>query len=252
MRLEVYAASNVGLHRSHNEDMALVGTHRVRDDVYNGVHEVSSLSGPYVLAVADGLGGQNAGEVASRSVIETFNDRVGALDGRLSTSALTTRLSELSEEIHRELVKDGTRNARREGMSTTLTAVVVYEQQFFLLHAGDSRCYVLRNGVLRRVTRDHTLREFTGNASIPGNILVNCFGSQNDFFVDVRPFTSEGDAGDVFVLCSDGLTDMVAEPRMESLLRDTEELDAAGAGLLEEALAAGGNDNVTFVLARVL
>lgn len=252
MRVEVHATSDVGLHRAHNEDMALLGTRLIRDDRYDGVHEVSDGGRPYVLAVADGLGGQNAGEVASREVLSGFRDEVLSLDTGLAPASVTLRLTEIAGRIQDELVSRGNANARHRGMSTTLTAVVVYEGQFFLLHAGDSRCYVLRNGVLQQATRDHTLREFAGDPSIPGNILVNCFGSEDDFFVDTKQFGSEGEAGDLFLICSDGLSDMVPDDRMEETLADGGRLDAAGERLLELAKTGGGLDNITFVLARVL
>jgi protein phosphatase len=232
--------------------MALLGNRLIRDDSYDGVHELSELGRPYVLAVADGLGGQNAGEIASREVLTGFREEALGLEAGLTPTTVTLRLSEISGRIQDELIARGNANSRHRGMSTTLTAIVVYESQFFLLHAGDSRCYVLRNGVLQQATRDHTLREFSGDPSIPGNILVNCFGAEDDFFVDAKQFGSEGDAGDVFLICSDGLSDMVSDSRMEATLSQSPRLEAAGARLLELANAGGGRDNITFVIARVL
>ncbi|MFP4565206.1 MAG: PP2C family protein-serine/threonine phosphatase [Spirochaetaceae bacterium] len=252
MKLAVHATSDVGLQRNHNEDMALLGTRILRDERYDGVHEISPQGRPYVMAVADGLGGQAAGEVASREVLVSFRDEVAALDGGLSPAALCLRLAEIASGIQNGLLARGRANPRHRGMATTLTAVILYDQQFFLAHAGDSRCYLLRNGLLRQVSRDHTLREFSGDPRIPGNILANCFGSEADFFLDAQPFGGEFEPGDVFVLCSDGLSDMVSDEVIEQTLRDFEDLHAAGTRLLELAHVGGGRDNITFILARRL
>jgi protein phosphatase len=232
--------------------MALVGRHFIRDDRLDTVHEIPAGSVPYLLAVADGLGGHSAGEVASREVLEALKGRVGDFDRGLDPPRLADSLSHAASEIHGELTARGAHNPRHRGMSTTLTAVLLYEEQLFLLHAGDSRCYVMKNGVLRKLTRDHTLREFSGDPRIPGNILVNCFGVQDDFFADTRQLGSEGQAGDVFLLCSDGLTDMVPDERLEVTIREADTLSAAGERLLTLSHEAGGADNITFVLARVL
>jgi len=250
MKLAVHATSDVGLQRNHNEDMALLGTRTLRDDRYNGVHEISRGARPYVMAVADGLGGQAAGEIASRDVLVAFRDEIAALETGLSPTALSQRLTEIARDIQEELLTRGRANPRHRGMATTLTAVVLYEEQFFLAHAGDTRCYVVRNGVLRQVSRDHTLREFSGDPRIPGNILANCFGSEEDFFLEAQQFGSEGEPGDLFLLCSDGLSDMVPDDVMERTISELEDLNAAGARLLELAHAGGARDNITFILAR--
>lgn len=252
MKLAVHATSDVGLQRNHNEDMALLGTRMLRDDRYDGVHEISTPGRPYVMAVADGLGGQAAGEVASRDVLTAFRDEIAALEDGLSPTALSQRLTEIARSIQDELLTRARVNPRHRGMATTLTGVVLYDEQFFLAHAGDSRCYVVRNGVLRQVSRDHTLREFSGDPRIPGNILANCFGSEEDFFLEAQQFGSEGEPGDVFLLCSDGLSDMVPDDVIERTIAELEDLNAAGARLLELAHAGGGRDNITFILARRL
>ena len=252
MKLAVHATSDVGLQRKHNEDMALLGRRTLRDDRYDSVHEISSQARPYVIAVADGLGGQAAGEIASRDVLLAFRDEIAVLETGLSPTAVSQRLVEIARDIQDELLTRGRANARHRGMATTLTAVVVYEERFFLAHAGDSRCYVLRNGALRQVSRDHTLREFSGDSRIPSNILANCFGSEQDFFLEAQQFASEGEPGDLFLLCSDGLSDMVPDDVIERTLSEVEDLDAAGARLLELAHAGGGRDNITFILARRL
>ncbi|MFO7780568.1 MAG: protein phosphatase 2C domain-containing protein [Spirochaetia bacterium] len=163
----------------------------LRDDRYDGVHEISTPGRPYVMAVADGLGGQAAGEVASRDVLTAFRDEIAALEDGLSPTALSQRLTEIARSIQDELLTRARVNPRHRGMATTLTGVVLYDEQFFLAHAGDSRCYVVRNGVLRQVSRDHTLREFSGDPRIPGNMavfLVKCMRCGDVYGIHVRIF----------------------------------------------------------------
>lgn len=252
MRLEIHATSDVGLVRSHNEDMALVGKHLVRDGRLDTTHDISDAGRPYVFGVADGLGGQNAGEVASQVVLSCLREDVRSLRSNLAPAVVMREVKDISDEIQRHLVRRGAANQRYQGMSTTLTALLFYERTFFVVHVGDTRCYVFSNGVLRGVTRDHTLREFSGDSRIPGNILSNCFGSQNGFFADIHQLNNEGDKGDVFLLCSDGLSDLVPTETAEAVLRENETMKTSGESLLREAREAGGRDNITFILARIL
>src|SRR6056297_4342086 len=112
MKLAVHATSDVGLQRNHNEDMALLGTRMLRDDRYDGVHEISTPGRPYVIAVADGLGGQAAGEVASRDVLTAFRDEIAALEAGLSPTSLSQRLTEIARRIQDELLTRARANPR--------------------------------------------------------------------------------------------------------------------------------------------
>lgn len=252
MRLEVHATSDAGLVRSHNEDMALVAKRLVRDSRYDSTHEIPDRSRPYAIAVSDGLGGQSAGEVASELVLDCLRTDISTLKRNAGPAVIMQELAHIADGIQEHLISRASAIHRYRGMATTLTALIYYEREFFLFHVGDTRCYVYKNGVLNQITRDHTLRELEGDPRIPGNILSNCFGSQESFFADVRQLTNGGDEGDVFLLCSDGLSDMVEDETTEAILRESATMRAAGERLLREAREMGGRDNITFVLARVL
>lgn len=250
IELEITAYSDVGLVRENNEDIAVVGRTFVRDGTYSTV-EFLGGNGSLVLGVADGVGGSNAGEIASRYVIEQLAQCVNTLDRDMNGEQVEQAVRDVSAEAHQTLIRRGLLRSRYEGMATTATVLFLHGGVWYLVHAGDSRFYVGSGNGLRRLTRDHTLREFSGDPRIPGNILVNCFGSQDEFFVDFfRVFETLAER-DVLLLCSDGLSDMVDEAVIWDVLSTVEDISAAGQELVELARAGGGRDNITFVAARV-
>jgi protein phosphatase len=147
-----------------------------------------------------------------------------------------------------------------EGMGTTLTLAYVVGSMLYIAHVGDSRLYVLRDGRLRQVTRDHTLvaemvakgviDEATAAHHNLRNVITNTVGG-NDRGVQVELRRVELHPGDVLLLCSDGLTEMVDDDDIAKLLQDHPEPEAATQALVEAANEAGGRDNVTAVVARV-
>mgnify|MGYP006265963997 CR=1 FL=1 len=249
MEWSVFALSDAGMVRHRNEDIAAVG-HRL----FRNEHEAWTQSFPdagvtVTAGVCDGVGGSAAGDVASRFAMERFVSGIDSLGRGLGEEALQEELRGLVRGIHDEVVRQGLLHAERQGMATTLSGFVWYEGRLYLAHAGDSRLYLLREGSLTRLTRDHTLREFTGNLRIPGNILVNCIGVERDFFVDVAPAAEEaGKPGDRLLACTDGLTDTVPEGDIAEILSRGHDEETAGTELLSRANAAGAHDNVTFVL----
>ncbi|TVQ40635.1 MAG: serine/threonine-protein phosphatase [Spirochaetaceae bacterium] len=250
MTLEIVALSDIGLVRATNEDMAVVGRTFVRDGVFSAVEEVDNGTA-MVLGVADGVGGGNAGEIASQYVIEQLTYRINTLECALGEDQLETAVREACLEAHNALLRKGIMNPRYEGMATTATLLFHYDGRWYVTHAGDSRFYFGSADGFRRVSRDHTLREFTGDPRIPGNILVNCFGSQDEFFADFFRVDNCRAAGDVFLVCSDGLSDMVDDQRIWDILCNSTDITSAGYELMDSAKAGGGRDNITFVAARV-
>ena len=221
------AATDVGRVRAGNED--------------------SHLAMPPVFAVADGMGGANGGEVASAMAVEVV--RRGAADPRLS-------LELLAREADRSIRERGRRDPSLRGMGTTLTVVRVDGGLARVAHVGDSRAYLLRGGVLRRLTRDHTLVEQlvreglvnrAGAASHPSkNVLVNVLGGGADLVVEessvrLRP-------GDRLMLCTDGVTGMVPDGIIFEILRRFADPREAAMRLVDAANAGGGHDNSTAVV----
>src|SRR4029077_17506138 len=228
-----YAGTDTGRQRRANEDSLL------------------ALSPLFV--VADGMGGAQAGEVASRIAVEYFRD--GLEDASRPEAALTTLALAANSRIH-ELSHS---SAEHAGMGTTLTAVYVGEQEVAIAHVGDSRAYCLRDGELLRLTDDHSLVDelmrqgrLTPEEAVEHpqrSVITRALGPEGEVEVDTRSFSAR--SGDVFLLCSDGLTTMVSEDQLASVLRSHRPLRDAGEALIRAANDAGGRDNITVVLVRL-
>ena len=207
-----------------------------------------------LFVVADGMGGAQAGEVASRVAVDTLGR--GLPDGSgPAQDLLAARVEEANEAIH-DLSR---RDADRAGMGTTTTAVYVGEEEAAIAHVGDSRAYRLRDGELQRLTEDHSLvEELMRQGKLTAqeasehpqkSIITRALGPEP--VVEVDRQTVRLRDGDVFLICSDGLTGMVGEDFIEDVLRSSADLRAAGQTLVTAANDAGGRDNITVVLFRI-
>lgn len=239
LRISGAAESHVGLVRPNNEDSAFVG--------------------PFCALVADGVGGGAAGEIASATAAYALSTTVLLRAGQDPAEVLADGFRLAQAQVQAGVAADGT----RAGMATTLTAVVTDGTRFVLGHLGDSRAYVIRRGELTRVSRDHTYVQDLldegrlGPAELADhpwrnvvlrtvNGTVNGVGDGEPDLVDLHLV-----AGDRILLASDGLTDLVAEEELERTVRNRSDDDAVGS-LIAAALARGGRDNVTCVLATVV
>jgi PPM family protein phosphatase len=207
-----------------------------------------------IFAVADGMGGAQAGEVASHTVVEVLErglpENGVALEDRLATlvRVANQRVHELSQA-----------DEARAGMGTTLTLAYVDEEDVAFAHVGDSRAYRLRGEEFQRLTQDHSLvEELVRQGKLTPeeadehpqrSIITRALGPEMDVEVDTATWPAQH--GDVFLLCSDGLTSMVSEARVGEILRAHRDLVDAGRRLIDAANAAGGRDNITVVLFRL-
>ncbi len=216
-------------------------------------NEDSALAQAPVFVVADGMGGAQAGEVASRIAVEAFAQELPS--SGTPEQRLVTRVQEANRRIF-----DVSRSEReRAGMGTTLTAAYLVNSNLTIAHVGDSRAYLFRDGSLRRLTQDHSLvdelvrrgklTEEQAAEHPQRSIITRALGPEPD--VEVDTWTYPVRAGDVLLLCSDGLTSMVPEARVGEILRSDERLKTAAQALIDEANAAGGRDNITVVLFRI-
>lgn len=216
-------------------------------------NEDSAYARAPLFVVADGMGGAQAGEVASHIAVEVFQQ--GLPDGGSPEERLAQRVREANRKIYeRSLAEHG-----REGMGTTITAVWLEDSHASIAHVGDSRAYMFRDGQLRRLTQDHTLvdelvrrgklTEEQAAEHPQRSIITRALGPEPD--VDVDTVTYVVRAGDVLLLCSDGLTAMVSEERIAEILASVPSLEEAGERLIDEANAAGGRDNITVVACRL-
>ena len=216
-------------------------------------NEDNAFSRPPLFAVADGMGGARAGEVASGIVVETLEkgmpDDVGPEEG------LAGLTREANQRIHRKATSD----EERAGMGTTLTAAYVGDDEVAFAHVGDSRAYRFRDGKLEQLTNDHSLvgelvrrgklTERQAEEHPQRSVITRALGPEaavevDSFSVDARP-------GDVFLLCSDGLTSMVEADSIADILRQHDSMDDAARRLVDAANENGGRDNITVVLFRV-
>lgn len=246
-QLQIDAASDKGCVRDRNEDMALVGNLNIRNARYTASWAVSKHK-PFVVSVADGMGGQQGGDVASEKVTDGLCCFVKSLTQGLDKEGMRTCLSLWIQNMHDELLEDGVRQPELWGMGTTLTGLLFYEGGLYTFNVGDSRIYRLRDGVLRQLTVDHTLRQKLGDISLPGNAIYNSVGGGPVVFVDMEAITSMIFPEDLFLLCSDGLYDMLPDGEIERLLSE----QCTAAGLIEAAKTAGGRDNVSLILVRIV
>jgi serine/threonine protein phosphatase PrpC len=203
-----------------------------------------------LFVVADGMGGAQAGEVASEMAVESFES--GLPGGRSPAEGLVHLIEDANRRIH-----ERSRNeAQRAGMGTTVTAAYVGEREVTIGHVGDSRAYVLRDGELLRLTRDHSLvgelvargklTEEQAERHPQRSVITRSVGPEPEVQVDVQTYQARG--GDVFLVCSDGLTSMVFEDRVKTILETAGSLEQAGRDLIAAANEAGGRDNITVIL----
>ena len=205
---------------------------------------------PPLFAIADGMGGAQAGEVASRLAAAALKES-GA-----KTLGGEQRISDLIQEANRRVYDRSSTDPNTSGMGTTITVALVENGNVAFGHVGDSRAYLIRDGRMEQVTEDHSLvNELLKSGKLSPeeaeshpqrSVITRALGTDPD--VDVDTFTIAAEAGDVFLLCSDGLTDMVGESEILELVeRNRQNLDAALKSLVKAANRSGGEDNITVV-----
>ena len=216
-------------------------------------NEDAYFASPPLFGVADGMGGAQAGEVASQLAAESFE---AVSRGEESPEAYLRAIAKTANaRIHHLAQADESRS----GMGTTLTAALVDGDEVGFAHVGDSRAYLFRDGELKLLTSDHSLvEELRRQGRLTDeqaedhpqrSIITRALGPERD--VDIDTMTYQARPGDVYLLCSDGLTTMVREDRIASILAAAKTLDEAVSQLVEEANEAGGRDNITVIAFRL-
>jgi protein phosphatase len=230
---EYAGRTDVGRQRSANED--------------------SLVLAPPFFAVADGMGGAKAGEVASSTAAKVFDEKPDA------SAPPEAQLTAIAQEANRRIHELGVADESRRGMGTTLTMAKVHGCEVSLGHVGDSRAYLLRDGEIEQLTRDHSLvaeLERSGQISAEAaehhpqrSVITRALGPEPS--VEVDTFTLTGREGDLFLICSDGLTTMISDSDVASILRRAGSLEEAAESLVLAANQSGGKDNITVVLFRL-
>jgi len=238
--IRITSASKVGCVRSQNEDMVLVGNHFVRNDGYATRVDLTN-SDRFIVAVADGMGGHNRGDVASSDTLHNLQFYFHDLPTGLKPSSMNDTFVDWLDSINNIIASKGQSDEQYKGMGTTLVGVAYYEGEFYSFNCGDSRLYRFRNGELTQLTADHSLSNMLGS-SHHSNVITNCIGGGcSSSFIDIVKMTDDVMQGDVYMLCSDGLTDMLSDSIINTLLANGSDAN----NLCDAAVAAGGLDNVS-------
>ena len=235
--------------------MLRIADHASRTDVGRQRHtnEDNLYDKPPLFAVADGMGGAQAGEVASQMAIDEF------VEQRNTDESAEQQLERIAKAANRKIWDMAQADSRHAGMGTTLTAAMVDGQSVAVGHVGDSRLYLYRDGDLERLTRDHSLvEEFVRQGKLTPeqaekhpqrSVITRALGPEGD--VDVDTFRVPARDGDIYLLCSDGLSGMVADGTLADIVGSGEPLDEIADSLIAAANDNGGRDNITAVLFRI-
>jgi len=242
----IKAASYVGCIRERNEDMVLVGQQFVRDDDYAEIDDLNAKN-RLIVALADGMGGHKGGEVASSDVLHNLAYYYGDMPTGLSVQGFMEAIQEWLKSINNIIDSKGRSEPCYYNMGTTLVGFAYYEGEFFWMNCGDSRLYQLRKGELRQLSTDHSLNSLTGEAG-HSNIIVNCIGGGcKASYIDIMKCTESVHVGDIFMLCSDGLSDMVTDHHILEMLMNGADANA----LCQAAIINGGIDNVSVCVIKI-
>ena len=218
-------------------------------------NEDAYVAEPPLFAIADGMGGAQAGEVASGLAAAVLQEPLE------DATAGEERVTFLIQEANRRVFQRSNEDAATSGMGTTMTVALVEERSGTIAfgHVGDSRAYRVRGGELEQLTDDHSLvGELVRSGRLSPeeaeqhpqrSVITRALGTEPD--VDVDTFTVEAEPEDIYLLCSDGLTDMVSSREIRDVVVAASDLDEAARGLVNAANAGGGEDNITVVLFQI-
>jgi PPM family protein phosphatase len=244
MNLEYFAQTDPGLIRDNNEDSVVI-------DAEN-----------QLVVLADGMGGYNAGEVASAMATSFVKTELGRWlheGGNEASSRELKRAMEICiDNANRSIFNAANANAGYSGMGTTMVMGVFVGQRAMIGHVGDSRCYRWRGQTLQQITRDHSLLQEQLDAGLISeeqakyathkNLVTRALGVEDTVLLEVNEFRIED--GDIYLFCSDGLSDMVPDERLAAILQADGTLQAKVGTLVDAANQCGGRDNISVILAQ--
>ncbi|CAM3352752.1 Stp1/IreP family PP2C-type Ser/Thr phosphatase [Marinicrinis lubricantis] len=241
--MRAVSKSDVGKIRSVNEDRSLV---------------VLDMNGLTLAVVADGMGGHQAGEVASEEAIRTLEKQLSASQIRpdMPMDRMEQTLIRAMEEANRTVFQQSQNNSELLGMGTTMVAVLADHVSWMIGHVGDSRAYKLTDDALEQITEDHSLvNELLKRGQITmeeavnhprKNVLTRALGTDSTVTIDT--YWGTWNEGDYLLICSDGLSNLVNEEQMLSIVKSESPLEEKADLLVKQAMDAGGDDNITVVL----
>jgi protein phosphatase len=236
--MKTYYQTDPGKVRSHNED---------------SVNIIKNLNDEYLVVVADGMGGHKAGEVASSLAVNELSKRFSELSSVGTKEEAVIWLKEIIDEINVKILKFAEEHVEATGLGTTCVCSIITDDFLLFGNVGDSSGYVLKNGKLYKVTRDHTLvnillengelTESEAKTHPQKNVLMKALGAAEEIDVDIFDVEKTLDG---VLLCSDGLTNMVSVEQMEKILRDEDlDIEEQVGKMIMKANMRGGTDNIT-------
>jgi PPM family protein phosphatase len=251
-KIEIVGKTDTGLVRDHNEDV------------------ISCDENLGLAVLADGMGGHRGGEVASAITVSTILEQLskklkkrkpGETDEETGYSLESIAVHEAVNLANGNVYASSSENTQYRGMGTTIVVLLFYDNRFTVAHVGDSRLYRLRDDVLEQITRDHSLMQelidrgfYTpeqARKSLNKNLVTRAIGIEEKIQVDILEDVAQTD--DIYLLCSDGVTDMVEDGLIyKTIMENSKDLTMAASELIRQANEYGGKDNASAILARPL
>lgn len=244
MKLNIAANCIRGNKCRNNEDMILVGSAFLRDGSID-----FTIDNPELLfaLVSDGIGGHDHGEMASEFLMSRIRESI------LPATDVGGGFQTWIRSVNAEMESISSRLAMTRHMGCTLSGLIWQKNGVWVVNAGDSRTYRFRNGELLQLTEDHNFRRRSGyNFGPDRSKLVNCIGAGASAEVDVRDISGDVQSGDVFLVCTDGLYEMLSEQNILNVFSENFDSADSVARLTETAEAAGGRDNISLVVVKVI
>lgn len=241
MEIEMHGKSHQGMVRINNED------------------SIGMLKGDRIAILADGMGGHQAGEVASKMAVDMVTQYFSGEGGTNTPAKESGNIREAIELANKAIYELSTKKIEYEGMGTTIVVSCFTDGKIIYGHVGDSRLYRLRKGELKQLTNDHSviqelvsrgfMSEEEANTSMNKNLVTRALGIEGTVEVDHEQ--QECREGDIYLMCSDGLTDVLQDDAIQKLLSEEAELATKTTRLVDEANKAGGPDNISVITVRV-
>lgn len=244
MKLDIAANCIRGNKCRNNEDMILVGSAFLRD----GSIDFSTDNPELLFAlVSDGIGGHDHGEMASEFLMSRIRESI------LPATDVGGGFQSWIRSVNAEMESISSRLAMTRHMGCTLSGLIWQENGVWVVNAGDSRTYRFRNGELLQLMEDHNFRRRSGYDFGPDRSkLVNCIGAGASAEVDIRDISGDVQSGDVFLVCTDGLYEMLSEQDILNVFTENFDSAISVARLTETAESAGGRDNISLIVVKVV
>lgn len=254
--MHIWGLSDKGLMRSENQDCFMVNDLVSREEVKLDIddEDKGADAGRVLCAVADGIGGQKGGALASETVLKHIAKCIKDASKFDDIENAHLYLHKLVLDCHSKLLEISEKDESVASMGTTIVGVYMEKSFGLVFHAGDSRLYCIRNGKIIRLTRDHSLENYLKGITkeyeptFKSGIITNCLGGGEGSPCEPEINKLTFLKGDALLLCSDGLTDMLEDKAIETLLSGGEELQVKGKKLVDAANGSGGVDNITVIL----